>query len=131
MILKFTADPTEMKKSSKNAVFYFRDSNAYFDTRSVLLHVKWYAYKDDDKPLEATDKVTFVSIYITTYLVAIIMCLSYSLSFLTITQVSCGNPPTQHIIEAAIVNIGMLTIPETTRENSDILINLKYNYTKH
>ena len=48
-----------MKKSSKNAVYYFRDSNAYLDTRSVLLHVKWYAYKDDDQALEANDKVTF------------------------------------------------------------------------
>ena len=48
-----------MKKSSKNAVFYFRDSNAYFDTRSVLLHVKWYAYKDNDQALVAGDKVTF------------------------------------------------------------------------
>ena len=48
-----------MKKSSKNAVYYFRDSNAYFDTRSVMLHIKWYAYKDDDQALEANDKVTF------------------------------------------------------------------------
>ena len=62
-----------MKKSSKNAVYYFRDSNAYFDTRSVLLHVKWYAYKDDDQALEANDKVTFcITLYC--YILTVIAC---------------------------------------------------------
>ena len=85
-------DPTEMKKSSKNALFYIRDSNAYFDTRSVLLHVKWYAYKDDDQPLVASDKVTSVLIWIIIYIPARIMylyigiyllCLSYRFRVVT------------------------------------------------
>ena len=72
----FSVDPLEVKKTSKTASFHYRDTNCFIDTRRIFLDITWFATKDDDSALAIGDFV------------------------------SCLNPPSQQIIESAILNVG-------------------------
>ena len=74
----YLVDPLELKKTGRSAAFYYRDSNAFLNTKRIFLEITWFASKDDDSALTTEDFV------------------------------SCSNPPSQHLMESVILNIGMI-----------------------
>ena len=69
-------DPLELSKNSRSCTFYYKDANAFINTRRIFLDLTWKATKANGEKLEHADFV------------------------------SCLNPASHNLIQSVTVNIG-------------------------
>lgn len=69
-------DPLELQKNSRSVTFYYKDANAFINTKRAFLDITWKASRNDGEPLEHLDLV------------------------------SCLNPASHNLIQSVTINIG-------------------------
>lgn len=69
-------DPLELSKNSRSCTFYYKDANAFINTKRAFLDITWNATQDDGKALTHAD------------------------------YVSCLNPSAHNLIKSVTINIG-------------------------